>query len=131
MKPTRKLTRRSFLGRVAGGATFAGAMGLFGPDAGAQPVGDCDFGPAGDPAGSPSGLSPRREVTDRDSGPDADPGGRGCGVRSRLTDADSGANADRAGGPGRGTRKPTGITDTDEGRHGDPARFGRGPRLNQ
>lgn len=47
----------------------------------------------------------------------------GC-VSSGLTDADSGAYADPAGG-GRGMR-PAGVTDADSGRYADPAGRGRG-----
>ena len=86
MKPTRKLSRRSFLAAVAGG-TAAVAAG----------------------AAYAAGRS------DNDTGPRADPPGRG--TRTGLTDQDG---TDR---PGRGTL--TGVTD------GDSAdRPGRGRRCN-
>ena len=75
MKPTRKLSRRSFLGRVAGGAIVGGA------------------------ALTVLGGSAEAQVTDGDRGPNADPAGRGRGPRGRctgLTDSDSGRNADPA-----------------------------------
>jgi hypothetical protein len=75
MKSTRKLNRRSFLARVAGGAVVAG-----GALARASPM------------AAQSGL------TDRDPG---DPVGNGRGGGTRLTDSDRGPNADR---PGEGRR---------------------------
>src|SRR4051812_30091711 len=75
MKPTRRLSRRSFLARVAGGAIVAGgALTMVGAPAGALQVTDSDRGPNADPAGRGRG------VTDSDSGPNADPAGRGRGV---------------------------------------------------
>ncbi|WP_444854416.1 hypothetical protein [Sphingosinicella sp.] len=81
----------------------------------------------------------RAQVTDSDSGPGADPAGRGRGggshqqgpARTGITDSDGGAYADpvgngRGGGqrPGGSTR--TGITDSDSGAYADPAGNGRG-----
>src|ERR1700710_1826254 len=84
MKPTRKLSRRSFLGRVAGGAIAGGAaLTVLGGRAEAQ-VTDGDRGPNADPAGRGRGVS------DSDSGPNADPAGRGRGSASGITDSDSG-----------------------------------------
>jgi hypothetical protein len=72
MKPTRKLSRRSFLAAVAGGAAVAGAAAAV-------------------------------QRSDNDTGPRADPPGRG--TRTGLTDRD------RADRPGRGTH--SGVTDSD------------------
>jgi hypothetical protein len=97
MKPTRKLSRRSFLTRVAGGAIVGGGAMI-----------------------ALSG-SAHAQATDGDSGANADPAGRGrggAGNRIRgCTDADSGANADPPSA-GRGNR-------TTDGDPSDPARCGR------
>lgn len=116
MKSMRKLNRRSFLARVAGGAVLAG--GSLGTIARAQtgltdqdpndPVGngrgggtgvtDRDTGPGADPAGRGRGLTPPASQGVTDSDP-SDPIGRGRGTR--LTDSDRGPTADR---PGEGRR---------------------------
>lgn len=99
MKTTRKLSRRSFLTRVAGGAVAGGgALVVLG------------------------GTAQALQVTDSDSGTNADPANRGRGnVRIRgCTDSDSGSNADPAGN-GRGNRQ----TDSDTGQNSDPANCGR------
>lgn len=89
MKPTRKLSRRSFLTRVAGGAIVGGGA-MIALTGGAQAF----------------------QVTDADAGATSDPPGRGrggAGARIRgCTDGDSGASADPAGN-GRGNRR----TDSD------------------
>lgn len=92
MKQARKLNRRSFLVRVAGGLAVAG--------------------------GAMTALSPARaQVTDADSGPNADAPGRGRGSRGirGCTDSDRGASADPANF-GRGNRR----SDSDSGPNGDP-----------
>lgn len=98
MKPTRKLSRRSFLTRVAGGAILTGGA-MVALTGGAQAY----------------------QVTDSDSGANADPPGRGRGGANRrirgCTDGDAGATADPAGN-GRGNRH----TDNDPG---DPPSCGR------
>src|SRR5205085_11450256 len=79
MKPTRKLSRRSFLGRVAGGAIAGGAaLTIMGGEAQAQGCSDSDSGPNGDPSGR----------------------GRRCGSTG-CSDSDTGQYAD---GVGRGRR---------------------------
>jgi hypothetical protein len=106
MKPTKKLSRRSFLGRVAGGAIAGGA------------------------ALTILGETPAyAQVTDTDTGRYADPVGRGRGRRgSGVTDSDTGRYADPAGN-GRGRRRRcTGLTDADRGSWADPADCGRGRR---
>ena len=113
MKPSRRLSRRSFLGRVAGGAIVGGA------------------------ALTVLGTSPAKaQVTDRDPTDGANHG------RGALTDQDSGARADQPG-HGRGPRRTScsdrdsgdsaghaahGPTDGDVGANADAAHCGRGPR---
>jgi hypothetical protein len=109
MKNLRKLSRRSFLARVAGGAVAGGAaLTVLGTRAEAQ-ITDRD---PGDPANRTgltdsdptdrAGNAPvrRRACTDNDQGNNSDPAGRGRG--NGVTDNDRGSNADRAGcGRGR------------------------------
>ena len=91
MKTTRKLSRRSFLGRVAGGAIAGGgALVVLGGTAQAFQVTDSDNGPNSDPAGNAPAR--RRACTDADSGPNSDPANRGRG--NGVTDSDSGPNSD-------------------------------------
>lgn len=122
MKPTRKISRRSFIGRVAGGALIGGAaLTALTTRANAQ-VTDSDSGPYADPAGRGRG---RTGLTDRDP---SDAPGNGRGSRTGITDGDSGSNAD-PGGNGRGRpnrRCGTRITDGDSGRWVDRAGCGRG-----
>ena len=109
MKPTRRLSRRSFLGRVMGGAAAGGALIVLGSEAHAQ-VTESDQGPNSDPPGRGRGVSDtdqgpnsdppgggrsRRPCSDSDSGPNSDPGGRGRG--NGRTDSDAAANSDRPG----------------------------------
>ncbi|MGE0179202.1 MAG: twin-arginine translocation signal domain-containing protein [Sphingomonas sp.] len=93
MKPTRKLSRRSFLTRVAGGAIAGGgALMVLGGTASAYQVTDSDSGATSDPPGRGRGRNRIRGCTDADSGQNADPPSAGRG--SRTTDSDSGPNAD-------------------------------------
>lgn len=121
MRTGRKLTRRSFVGSVAGGLIAAGgATVLVTGTAYAQRY---------------SG------VTDCDSGNNHDRPGYGVGNRTRYTDQDTGPNADarcQGRGPNRsegGTsgygrygyeHAPTGCSDSDSGSGADPG--GRGLR---
>lgn len=123
MKPVRKLNRRSFLERVAGGVIAAGgSLALLGSRARAGQLTDHDpTDPAGQGRGGGSGI------TDTDSGPGADVAGRGRGGAARpgatgATDSDSGPNADLVG-RGRGG---SGVTDSDSGPYADPRGRGRG-----
>ncbi|MEA3012629.1 MAG: hypothetical protein QOD42_1174 [Sphingomonadales bacterium] len=105
MKTTRRVSRRSFLVRVAGGTLIGGAaLAVLGGAAGAAQINDNDG---------------------------ADPRGRGRGA---LTDADSGPRADRPGS-GRGPRRTTcpaahgqgrGVNDGDNGANADAPGCGRG-----
>ncbi len=89
----KRISRRSALGRIGATALGAAAAGVV--------------------------LSARPETasatSDSDSGPNADPAGRG---RTGRTDSDSGPNADR-GGHGRG------CSDSDSGPNSDPGGRGR------
>ena len=106
MKTDRKLSRRSFMGRVVGGTLAGGAFVALAGQAEALQVSDSDSGPNSDPAGRG-----RTGVTDTDSGPNSDSPGRGRSRSSRpCTDRDSGPNADQAGrgrGNGRSDSDPT------------------------
>ena len=89
MKPTRKLSRRSFLTRVAGGAVVGGgAMVALAGGAQAYQVTDSDSGANADPANGGRGGANRRirGCTDGDAGATADPPGAGRG--NRRTDND-------------------------------------------
>jgi hypothetical protein len=133
MKPTRKLSRRSFFAAVAGGVATAGLVGVVGVEPAEAQSGcsDSDSGRYGDPAGNGRRCGAvrgrRTGCTDRDSGRYADGVGYGrrCGGRRRtgITDRDSGPGSDPAQ-YGRGRRRRS-CTDSDTGRYGDPAGRGR------
>jgi hypothetical protein len=96
MKSSRKLSRRSFLTRVAGGAVVAGgAMVALTGSAEAYQVTDSDQGPNSDPPGRGRGTNHIRNCTDSDQGPNADQAGNGRG--NRRSDSDQGTNSDPAG----------------------------------
>jgi hypothetical protein len=107
MKPTRKLSRRSFLAAVAGTVAAAGAITVIATDAAEAQSGctDSDSGSYSDQAGNGrncggGGGGRRSGCTDSDSGRYSDPPGNGrCRRRQRrsCTDSDSGRYADRAG----------------------------------
>ncbi len=100
MKTDRKLSRRSFLGRVVGGTVAGGAF-----------------------VALATTRAEAIQASDRDTGPNADPAGRG---RTGLTDSDSGPNADRPGRGRGGARSQRPCTDSDSGPNGDQAGRGRG-----
>lgn len=105
MKPTRKVSRRSFMRTVAGGAA-GGALLVVSARANAQ-TSDADSGPNKDPSGrGETGL------TDGDSGSNADRANHGRRPRA-CTDTDSGPNADSSAN-GRGNRR-TDNDPTDRG----------------
>jgi hypothetical protein len=80
MKSTRKLSRRSFLTRVAGGVIVGGgALVALTGKAEAYQVTDSDQGPHSDPPGRGRGNNHIRGCTDADQGPNADPAN--CGRR--------------------------------------------------
>ena len=114
MKTMRKLSRRSFMNRVVGGAVLGGgALAALGGRASAFQVTDQDTGPNSDPAN-------RTGLTDSDS---SDRAGNGHGQRRACTDADTGSGSDSPG-HGRGT----GVTDRDTGANSDSPGCGRGRR---
>jgi hypothetical protein len=117
MKTVRPLSRRSFLGRVVGGAAVGGsALLMVGGQAEAFQITDSDSGPNSDAPGHGRGS----RVSDTDP---VDPSGNGRGPRhATCTDSDSGPNSDGAG-RGRGN----GVTDGDSGSNADASRCGRGP----
>lgn len=136
----RRVSRRSFLGRVAGGAAFGAAAIVVGTSA-TPAAAQTDRDPY-DPVGRGRGGS---GVTDSDTGRYADPIGRGRGRRgSGVTDRDPydpvgngrGRRRYRSGitdrdpsdpvGNGRGRRRRySGCTDSDGGRYADPGGNGR------
>lgn len=121
MGPTRRPSRRSFMGQVLGGVAVGGALVAFAGRARAQTY---------------SG------VTDADTGEVRDRPGYGVGTRNRYTDSDTGPNADRqfegrgpagrgegsVSGTGRYGEAPSGCSDSDSGSGSDPG--GRGVRCN-
>jgi hypothetical protein len=132
MKPTRKLSRRSFLATVAGTVAAAGAITIVATDAAEAQSGctDSDSGSYADQAGNGrrcgGGGRPRTGCTDSDSGRYSDPAGRGrCRRRVRrsgCTDSDTGRHSDPAGN-GRCRRRS--CTDSDTGRYADRPGAGR------
>ena len=116
MKTERKLSRRSFMARVVGGAVAGGgALVVLNGSAEAMQVSDNDSGQNSDPPGR--GYT---GVTDNDTGANSDRPNHGRSAPRRVqgcSDNDSGSNADAAGN-GRGN----GRTDSDSG---DPANCGR------
>jgi hypothetical protein len=145
MKPTRKLSRRSFLGRVAGGALVsAAAITVVTDEASAQSgCSDSDSGRYGDPGGNGRRCRRRTGCSDRDpSDPvnfgrrcggrpsgcsdrdPSDPVGRGrrCGARpSGCSDRDPNDPVGR----GRHCGRRRSCTDRDTGRYSDPVGRGR------
>lgn len=108
----RRVSRRSFLARVSGGALAGGALALV-------------TGCAVETSNNAAAANQSAGLTDCDSGPEADEAGQGrSGNRTGFSDEDSGANADQAG-CGR-PRKGAPVTDSDRGRLADPAGRGRG-----
>ena len=130
MKPTRKLSRRSFLAAVAGTVAAAGAMTVVATDAAeAFQRSDSDSGPNADPPGRPGGGR-RSGCTDSDSGSYSDPPGNGrCRRRvvrrSGCTDSDSGRYADSPGNGRCRRRYRRACTDSDTGRYADRPGHGR------
>lgn len=104
-----KMSRRSFMTRVAGGTVVAAGVGTAATAAIMQRYADAD----------PSDGVARTGITDSDPN---DMAYHGTG-RTGLTDSDGGACADSSG-YGRGN---TGMTDSDGGACSDPGGRGRGP----
>lgn len=132
MKPTRKLSRRSFLATVAGTVAAAGVITVVAADPAEAFQTDSDSGPNSDPPGGGRGSGRRSSgCTDSDTGRNSDPAGNGrCRRRVRqsgCTDSDRGRNSDPAGN-GRCRSRNRGrraCTDSDSGSYSDPAGRGR------
>ena len=95
MRPRRKLSRRSFMGRIVGGTVATGALALVGGGQARAQVTDQD---PNDPAGQGRGSG---GVTDSDSGSNADPAGRGRGGGRATGDSDPTDPAGYARNPDR------------------------------
>lgn len=104
-----KMSRRSFLTRVAGGTVAVGTIGTVAGATMMQRYADSD----------PVDGVGRTGITDADPNDSANHGTS----RTGITDSDSGSCAD-AGGYGRGN---TGYTDSDSSGCADPGGRGRGP----
>jgi len=130
MKPTRKLSRRSFFATVGGGVAAVGALSMIAPEPAEAQSGcsDSDSGRYGDPGGNGRRCARRRTgCTDSDTGRGSDPAGNGrCRRpprRTGCTDSDTGRGSDPAGN-GRCRRRRS-CSDSDSGRYGDPGGRGR------
>ena len=124
MKASRRLSRRSFVASVIGGAALGGsATALVTGQAQAQNtrysgVTDSDTGEHADRPGY--GVGTRNQYTDRDTGPNADPQFHGRGPNGRPPGSPS--------GQGSYGEPATGCSDSDSGPGSDPG--GRGRRCN-
>ncbi|HYD14080.1 MAG TPA: twin-arginine translocation signal domain-containing protein [Allosphingosinicella sp.] len=129
MTPARRLSRRSFLARVAGGSVLAGGALLF--VSGRAEAFQCTDADPAPPRGDPSGggrrcantaTRPRTGCSDGDRGRGSDPGayGRHCRPATGYTDNDPG---DPTNG-GRGYRRRE-CSDSDSGSRADNAGEGR------
>jgi hypothetical protein len=125
MMPRRRINRRSFFVRVAGGAVIGGggALALLrGSGAAAQNirysgVTDCDTGQGADRPGFGTGY--RNQFTDNDTGPSSDPRCQGRG-------SNTGANSGTQYSPSDNVY--SGCSDRDYGSNGDPGGYGRSCR---
>jgi hypothetical protein len=119
MNPSRKVSRRSFVGSVLGGVVIGGgATALVIGRAEAQVysgVTDSDTGQVHDRPGY--GVGTRNQYTDRDTGPNADPQFHGRGP--------NGGEEGSVSGNGRYDEPVRGCSDTDGGPGSDPAGRGR------
>lgn len=136
MTPTHKLSRRSFVARIGGGAAAAvGLAALGGGEAAAFQTTDSDFGANSDPPGRGRGNAGRSGITDRDP---SDPAGNGrglvinpqasTGAGAQSDPTNSGASGSGAPGatasPGAASGAGRRCTDSDLS-PGDPAGRGR------
>ena len=121
MNTSRRLNRRSFVTRVAGGLIVTGgAVALVAGPARAQNytgVTDCDTGQPHDRPGY--GVGNRTQYTDRDTGPTGDPRCRGRGPNRQEGNTSGNGNYNYG-------QPVTGCSDTDGGPGSDPG--GRGLR---
>ena len=127
MTPRRKLSRRSFLTRVAGGSVLAGGA-LFFVSGRAEALQCSDSDPPPTRGGDPSGRGrycgrsgAHTGCSDNDSGRGSDPAayGRHCVAATGRTDNDS-SDPDN-GGRGQGRH----CSDSDSGSRADNAGAGR------
>src|SRR5580765_660382 len=123
MKPTRKVSRRSFMARIMGGVAAGGALGIIGGEARAwQPpytgITDNDTGSNSDNTGY--GRGGNRAVSDNDSGPDADPAGHGRNTRGRVQPRTGITDRDASDPSGGGRGGSSGYSDNDSGPNADP-----------
>jgi hypothetical protein len=130
MTSRRRLSRRSFLARVAGGSALAGGALLF--VSGRAEAYQCTDADPAPPRGDPSGhgrrcaagaTRPRTGCSDNDSGRGSDPAayGRHCRTATGYTDNDSGDPENGGHGPNRGRA----CSDSDSGARADNAEHGR------
>ena len=130
MTPRRKLSRRSFLTRVAGGSVLAGGALVF--VSGRAEAYQCTDADPSPPRGDPSGRGhrcaagatrTRTGCSDNDSGNGSDPAayGRHCGRVTGYTDNDSSDPNNGGHGPNRGRA----CSDSDSGARADNAEHGR------
>jgi hypothetical protein len=130
---TRKVSRRSFLGQVAGGAAGVGALAVIGGSAAAAEDHDMatNIGPAPAKPGTGSTDKMVQGCSDSDTGRYADGIGHGrrCRPTSGCSDSDTGRYADGIGHGRRcssNARRPyTGYSDSDSGPGADPRGHGR------
>ena len=121
MKASRRLSRRSFVASVIGGAALGGsATALVTGGAQAQNirytgVTDSDTGEHADRPGYGTGV--RNQYTDQDRGPNADAQFHGRGPNERAEGAPSGS--------GRYDEPATNCSDSDGGPNADPGGRGR------
>jgi hypothetical protein len=130
---TRKVSRRSFLGQVAGGAAGVGALAVIGGSAAAAEDHDMATNVGPTPAKPGDGATSKmvQGCSDSDTGRYADGIGHGrrCRPSNGCSDSDSGRNSDPVGRGRRcssGARRPyTGYSDSDSGPGADPRGHGR------
>jgi len=117
----RKVSRRSFLGRVVGGAAI-GAVAIV---ATVVPAEEAEAFQTDNDPHDPVGGGRRRYrsgITDRDPG---DPAGNGRGRRRRSRSGITDRDPRDPAGNGRGRRGRRSCTDSDSGRYSDPGGRGR------
>lgn len=142
MKLNRKLNRRSFVARVAGGAAAAAGFAALGRgEAAALQVTDRDFGQNADPAGQGRGNAGRSGLTDSDPSDSAGNGrglvieprgstGNSPGAGAQSNPYNSGSGGTGAPGASASPSATTGATDrrctdSDVSPSADPVRGGR------
>lgn len=131
MRSSRKLSRRSFLHRVGGGAIGGGSLLML---TGCVGISDADpYDPIGGGYGRRGGHSDSDPVdpygqgaggcTDSDRGRRSDPANRGRRCRQSQSDNDGGPYSDATGCGGGGCGQS--YSDNDRGKYADPVGQGR------